>query len=350
MPVQQRFCFKDPAGEDIYLFTLTNQSGTTVTITNYGAIISSFTIRKKDGSTNDIVLGFDDPAQYLDEDYLAQYPWFGCAVGRYANRIKNGEFELDGKKYPLTKNRGEEQLHGGWDGFGKRTWRLVNRDETPCSFLELRYLSREGEEGFPGNLETIIRFELSEENELSYEYKATTDQPTPVNLTHHSYFNLNNGEGTIDEHEIRIHADEMLEQEENLTATGNILPVAGTPFDFREFRQISEGLTLVDEYDKSFVVNKNDSQLVSEARSAASGLYLQIYSTEPIVHFYSGKWIPGIKGKMGTVYGPFFGFCLETHTHPNAVNFPHFPNTILRPGETYYQKTVYKVIPTLLSP
>ncbi|MGB3154210.1 MAG: aldose epimerase family protein [Chitinophagaceae bacterium] len=344
MPVQQLHCLPHSPCEDIYLFTLSNSKGTEVLITNFGAIITSFKVKNNTGTVNDLVLGFDKPRDYLNPDYLQQYPWFGCVVGRYANRIKNGEIVIDEKNYTLSKNRGSDQLHGGTEGFDKKVWQVVSLGDSPCPFLELRYLSPDGEEGFPGNLETLIRFELTDEDELSYAYKATCDQPTAINLTHHSYFNLNNGTGTIEEHEIKIYASHILEQGENLVATGKELPVAGTPFDFRAFRGIGEGLTLIDEYDKSFVIDKKDSLLVAEARSVQSGINLQVYSTEPVVHFYSGKWIPVVTGKNGNLYGPLSGFCLETHKHPNAVNIPHFPNTILRPGEIYYQKTIYKVI------
>ena len=258
--------------------------------------------------------------------------------------IKYAEFELDGKKYFLSKNNGNEILHGGPGGFDRRVWHLVAFGENPNPFLELKYLSADGEEGFPGNLETVIRFELNNKNELSYQYKATCDQPTIINLTHHSYFNLNNGKGTIEDHEVKLYGSQMLEQDANLVATGKILPVEKTPFDFTEFKQIGEGLKQVDEYDKSFVTDKKENSLVAEARSLQSGIHLKIYCDEPIIHFYSGKWIPAVKGKNGETYGPFSGFCLETHKHPNAINISHFPNTVLRPGEVYYQKTVYKVI------
>ena len=193
----------------------------------------------------------------------------------------------------------------------------------------------------------LIRFELNDNDELSYQYTACCDEPTPVNLTHHSYFNLNNGKGTIHDHEIKLYASAMLEQDGNLTATGKILPVAGTVFDFRNYKRIGDGLEVIDEYDKSFLVDKEDGAtglaLVAEARSPQTGLRLEVWSNEPIVHFYSGKWTPQVKGKNGSHYGPFSGLCLETHLHPNAVNIPHFPNTILKPGEIYVQKTVYKV-------
>lgn len=341
--VQKQYCFKNSAGEDIYLFTLRNAKGTEVIITNYGAIITSFKIKNSDGSINDIVLGFDKVEDYWSEDYLRQYPWFGCAVGRCANRIKDSSFEIDDKKYLLSKNRGTDHLHGGIIGFDKKIWQFAASSNDPVSCLELKYMSPDGEEGYPGNLETLIRFELNDENELSYQYTATTDQPTVVNLTHHSYFNLNNGKETISDHEIKIYSSQMLEQDDNLTASGNILPVENTPYDFRHFKSIGEGLKQVDEYDKSFVCGNKDLSLMAEARSLRSGIHLQVYSTDPVVHFYSGKWIPAVRGKNTVMYGPFSGFCLETHKHPNAINIPHFPNTVLRPGENYYQKTVYKV-------
>jgi aldose 1-epimerase len=229
-------------------------------------------------------------------------------------------------------------------GFDKKVWRYISSGESPHPFLELKYSSADGEEGFPGKLETVIRFELNDANELSYRYTADCDRPTAINLTHHSYFNLDNSKGTIEDHEIKIYAPRFLEQDDKLIPTGAITPVANTAFDFCDFRRIGESNGKIELYDNSFAVEKREDQLVAEARSLRSNIQLQVYSTEPIVHFYTGKWIPAIKGKNGNHYGPFSGLCLETHKHPNAVNIPHFPNTILRPGETYYHKTIYKVI------
>jgi len=347
MKTRKQFCFAHSSGEDIYLYTLYNIKGTEVCITNYGAIITSFRIKQPDESFNDILLGFDKVEEYWSDGYLQQYSWFGSAVGRYANRIKNAEFSIDGNKYPLSKNKGKDHLHGGNDGFDKKVWEFVSSGEIPRPFLELKYRSIDKEEGYPGNLELLIRFELNDENELSYSYTATCDQPTAINLTHHSYFNLNNGQGTIKDHLIKIYASDILEQDDNLVTTGNLTPVVNTVFDFRNYYCIREGLEKVEEYDKSFVIDKkNDTSaplLVAEAKSLQSKIHLQVYSTEPVVHFYSGKWIPVLIGKNGYSYGPFSGFCLETHKHPNAINIPDFPNTILQPGETYYQKTVYQI-------
>ena len=344
MPVEQKFCFKNPDGEDIYLFTLTNKSGTTVSITNFGAIITAFNIKMKDGSLNDIVLGFDNVEDYLSDNYLNHYAYLGAACGRYANRIKNGRFSLDGKEYQLSRNMGNDQLHGGKEGFDKKTWQFLSLNESPYPVLELKYLSRDGEEGFPGKLETIIRFELNDENELSYEFFATTDKPTAVNLTHHSYFNLNNGKGTIEDHEVKINASHILAQDEGLVCNGDFIAVANNQYDFIIFKPIGMDWNKSDGYDQCFVIdNKTEAlELVAEARSPVSGLALQILSTEPAIQFYTGQGLGNLKGKAQ--YGPFSGFCLETHKHPNAINIPHFPNTVLRPGERYYQKNIYRII------
>jgi len=343
MPVDKKFCFKNNQGEDIYLFTLTNKYDTTVTITNYGAIITSFKIKLTDGSFNDIVLGFDNVEDYLSENYLKNYAYLGAACGRYANRIKNGKFVLDEKEYHLTQNMGNDILHGGKDGFDKKTWQAVSVGE---STLELSYLSKDGEEGFPGNLETTLRFELNDKNELSYEFISITDKPTAVNLTHHSYINLNNGKGTIEGHELKINASYILAQDEGLVCNGEFIAVANNQCDFTIFKPIGTDWDPNNGYDQCFAIdNKTDDlSLVAETRSKQSGITLQILSTEPAVQFYTGQGLNIQNAKNEINYKPFSGFCLETHKHPNAINIPHFPNTILRPGEKYYQKNVYKIM------
>jgi aldose 1-epimerase len=346
MLVFKNFCLKDSSGEDIYLFTLRNKRNTEVRISNYGAIITSIKLKKPDGEYNDIVLGFDDMKEYFSQNYLEHYAYLGAACGRYANRIKNGRFFLDGKEYRVTQNMGSDQLHGGHEGFDRKTWQVVSFSESPVAALELKYRGKDGEEGFPGNLETILRFELNDDDELSYEFIATTDKPTAVNLTHHSYFNLNNGTGTIANHEVRIPASSFLAQDEGLVCNGDLIPVANTKYDFRKFKAIEKEWDESSGYDQCFVIdNKTDDvSLVAETRSLQSGITLKIFSTEPAVQFYTGQGLGSLKGKNGIQYGPFSGFCLETHKHPNAINIPHFPNTVLRPGEKYYQKNVYKII------
>ena len=337
MPVQQKFCFTNSKGEDIYLFTLTNKQGTTVSITNYGAIITAFKIKIPGGSYNDIVLGFDKVEDYLSGNYLKHYAYLGAACGRYANRVKNGRFVLDGKVYQLSRNMGNDQLHGGNEGFDKKVWQIVSVNE---SNIELKWVSPDGDEGFPGNLETLIKFELNDADELTYRFVARTDKPTAVNLTHHSYFNLNNGEGSITDLELRIPASTILKQDEGLVCNGEYVPVDNTKYDFRNFKKIGR------DYDQCFIIDSKNGEinLVAEARSKQTGITLQIFSTEPAVQFYTGQGlnIPG--GKNGIDYKPFSGFCLETQRHPNAINIAHFPNTVLRPGETYTQSTSYVLI------
>ena len=342
--MHKEFCFTHWSGLDVYLFTLENGKGTKAMITNYGAIVTSFSVTDADGKRNDIVLGFDKVEDYLSPLYLAAYPWFGAAIGRYSNRIKHARFSIDDKVFQLTKNDGDNQLHGGLNGFDKKVWHVADYGEAPHPWLELKYLSADGEEGFPGNLDVTVRFELSGENELSYTYHAAADQPTAVNLTHHDYFNLNNGEGTMLDQEIKLYASRYLKQDESQASDGETVPVDKTPFDLREFTRIGNGLEKAGDYDLSFAIDKRDDQLVAEARSLRSNILLQVYSTEPALHFYTGKWIPEVAGKNGQQYEAYSGFCLETHTHPNAVNHPQFPTTILRPGEEYYQKTRYRLI------
>jgi aldose 1-epimerase len=296
-----------------------------------------------DGTSNDIVLGFDNIQDYLSADYLKIYPFMGAAIGRYANRIKSASFKIDDKEFPVSKNWDADQLHGGFEGFDKKVWELVSFDEQ-CNILQLKYNSPDGEEGFPGNVDVNVCFELNDDNDLIYEYTATCDQPTAINLTHHGYFNLNNGEGTIDDHEIKIYSDKILEQDNSLVVNGNYISVENTKYDLREFHKIGERIN--GGYDQSFVIDKKDDQLtiVAEAVSKKTDLKLQVLTTEPLVHFYTGQGFPKIRGKNNIEYGPYSGFCLETQKHPNAINIAKFPNTVLRPGEKYRQKNVHKVV------
>jgi aldose 1-epimerase len=342
------FCLTHYSGEDIYLFTLRNIKGTEVCISNYGAIITAFKIPVAEGIVNDIVLGFDKVEGYLSEQYLADNPYFGAAIGRYANRIKNGEFSIDGRQYFLEKNKSSDHLHGGVNGFDKKVWNYHSGSEKT---LVLIYKSIDGEEGYPGNLESTLSFELTDNNELIYEYTAISDKPTAINLTHHGYFNLNNGYGTINNHLVRINSSAILEQDDNFVVTGRAIPVENTFYDFRRLKRIDKDWDAACGYDQSFVIDENNPvdektglALVAEAFSDQSKLKLEVYASEPLVHFYTGKWIPALKGRNGNNYGPFSGFCFETHKHPNSINIPHFPNTILRPGETYQTKTMYRII------
>lgn len=348
MSLQKEFCFTAANGRDVFLFTLRNTSGTEVRLSNYGALILSFSVLQKNGKRNDIVLGFDRVEDYLSPSYLETYPYFGAVIGRCANRVKGAAFPVEGTVYKVTANNGENQLHGGKEGFDKKIWKPRGHGEEPVSWVEMEYLSPDGEEGYPGNLRVSIRFELNEKNELSYTFRAVTDKATAVNLTHHSYFNLNNGTGDIKDYRIRINGSFILDQDSELCTNGNISPVKESVFDFSEFTRIGDRLEQVPEYDKSFVVDKSGDPaaltLAAEVQAPASGLLLQVYATDPVVHFYTGKWIPELTGKAKTPYGAFSGLCLETQIHPNAINIPHFPKMSLLPGEEYRSKTVYKIV------
>ncbi len=338
----QRYCFTHPSGEVIYLFVLGNKKGSEVLITNYGAIIMAMKLRKNDGSFNDIVLGFNKVEDYLSEQYFQNYIHMGCAVGRYANRIKGASFTIGGKRIHVSKNWGNDHIHGGVEGFGKKIWKVVSFIASKNE-LVLNYKSPDGEEGFPGNLDVYLKFRFSDD-ELMYQYEATTDQPTIVNLTHHSYFNLKNGTGNNFDYQVRINASQTLGQDDQLIPTGKFSNVSDTEFDFRNLRRIGDQSGMKNGYDKSFILDKKGEEplLAAEAFCEASRTRLQVFTTEPVLHFYTGNGIPPIQGKNGTLYGPFSGFCFETQKHPNAINIPQFPDTILHPGEKYQETTIYK--------
>lgn len=334
-------------GEDIYLFTLQCNEAE-LRITNYGAIVTHFRLMGSNGKWNDIVLGFDKIEDYWAPAYLAQNPFFGAIVGRYGNRIGNARFSIDGTEYKLIANMNKDTLHGGPEALDKKCWRVASYGTEPYPFVEFSYLSPDNEQGFPGDLDCHIRYTLTDKREMDIQIWATTSKPTPVNFTTHHYFNLHNGEGTIHDHQLQILAAHILEQDKELVVTGKYVDVEGTTHDLRKGIELSEGLKLVPEYDQSFVLDKGIS--ASPLRSASlsssgSPWKLELWTTEPVCHFYTGKWIPLVTGKNNQAYGAFSGLCLETQIHPNAVNIPSFPNTILRPGETYRQHTIYRVLP-----
>ncbi|GAB3425746.1 aldose epimerase family protein [Niabella aquatica] len=338
--ISEQLYGQHPNGKEVFVYTLKNKAGTIVNITNYGAIIMALKIKKSDNTYNDIVLGFDDPGQYWSEAYLKSYPYFGAAIGRYGNRIDKAAITIDGTVYPLNSSNPGFQLHGGIEGFDKKVWeRMASADDE----LVLQYVSPDGEEGFPGELTTQIIFKLDDDdNELSYEYKATTTQPTAVNLTHHSYFNLNNGEGDIHTHHLKINASHYLEQDANYCTTGKVLPVKDTRNDFTTPSQTGKIENPENGIDISFPLDVAGIENVA-AEADFNGTTLQVFTTEPLVHLYNACGAPEISGKNGTPYKPFSGFCFETQKHPNAIRIENFPNTILRPGAEYYTKTVYKI-------
>lgn len=342
------------AGErEVELFTLANDKGVQVSITNYGGIITSILTPDRDGKIKDIALGYNRL-----EDYLAGSPYFGCITGRYANRIAKGKFVLDGKEYSLTINNDPNHLHGGKVGFDKKVWQPAIRKDASGIHLDLSYTSPDGEEGYPGNLKVLVTYTLSNGNDLGIAYEATTDAPTILNLTNHSYFNLA-GEGsgkTILDHQIRIEADRFTPIDETLIPTG-IAPVDGTPLDFREMTaigarigqdhaQLKCGLG----YDHNFVVQDCRSEtprLVAEVWEPATGRTLQVLTTEPGMQFYCGNFLDGSKiGKSGQPYQHRTGLCLETQIFPDSPNNqnkgPGYTSAVLRPGQTYRHVTVYR--------
>jgi aldose 1-epimerase len=338
-----------PDGTSIEVFTIANARGMEVRAIEFGAIIVSLTAPDRNGRTADVVLGYDTLADYVSKNT----PYLGGVVGRYANRIAKGRFTLDGQEYKLATNNAPNHLHGGVKGFDKVAWSgepVTGSDGPGVAFT---YTSRDGEEGYPGTLKARVTYTLNDRNELIVEYHATSDKPTHVNLSQHSYFNLSGGDRNILDHQLTINADRFTPVDETLIPTGELAPVAGTPLDFRKSAAI--GARIEDKhvqllrgrgYDHNFALLKPKaaSELSQAARlvDPVSGRTLDIATTEPGVQFYSGNFLDGtLKGKKGRVYAQRWGLCLETQHFPDSPNRPNFPSTILRPGEAYRSRTVF---------
>ncbi len=334
--IQKTLAYIHPNGKEIYKVILTNKNGMRVTITNLGNIISALEFNGVN-----LVLGFEDLKHYISPAYLASYPYLGAVIGRTANRIKDGRFELDGQSYQLVQNLGSDNLHGGVEGFDKKVWEVVsiNEEENSVSF---RYESPDGEERFPGNLIIEQEYKLTASNELVMDSFAQTDAPTLINLTHHDYFNLNGG-GNIGKHRVRIYAGKYLGQDEHLVADGRRISVEGTPYDFQTTKEL---FSAYPGYDQSFCIKDADGtlKLAAEATGDVSGITLQVWTNDPIVHLYTGSGLPELEFDGKKYFGPSTGFCFETQKEPNAINVPGFSNTVLRPGERYFQRVVYGVI------
>lgn len=336
------------AGEAVDLYILKNDQGMEAAITNLGGIVVRLMTHDRAGNLADVVLGFDS----LD-GYLKDHPYFGAIIGRYGNRIGKGRFTLDGVEYKLAHNNGENHLHGGIRGFDKVVWRPQEAAAADGASLQLTYLSKDGEEGYPGNLTATVTYTLTNANELRLEYSATTDKPTVVNLTNHSYFNLaGQGEGDILGHTLTINAERFTPIDAGLIPTGELKSVAGTPFDFRQPHAIGERIGAKDQqldfgkgYDHDFVLDGQVGVLRAAARvtEPKSGRVMEVLTTEPGVQFYTGNFLDGsLRGKGGKVYAQRYGFCLETQHFPDSPNKPDFPSVVLRPGERYQTTTVYK--------
>jgi aldose 1-epimerase len=335
-------------GKPVEVFTLTNASGVQIKAISYGAIITSWRAPDRSGQMADIVLGFDDPAQYAKSNP----PYFGAVVGRYGNRIAKAQFTLDGRTYKLAANDGENSLHGGKQGFDKVLWTGTPTKTKEGPGVTFTRTSPDGEEGFPGNLKASVSYTLTDKNELIVSYLATADKPTPINLTQHSYFNLaGQGTGDILGHELRINADRFTPVDATLIPTGELAPVENTPFDFRKPTAIGARINsehpqvqIGKGYDHNWVLARTgaDLALAAEVYEPKSGRTLRVMTTEPGVQFYTGNFLDGtITGKEGRVYRQRYGFCLETQHFPDSPNHPTFPSTILRPGTTYRSRTVF---------
>jgi len=338
-----------PDGTPIDIYTLTNAQGMELRATNYGGIVVSLRVPDKKGGLDDISLGFDDL-----KGYLANSPYFGAIIGRYGNRIAKGKFTLDGKEYTLAKNNGPNTLHGGLKGFDKVVWHAEPFQNAQGVGIILTYMSKDGEEGFPGNLKAKVTYTLTDKNEWIIDYEAVTDKATPVNLTQHTYFNLA-GEGKSDilAHVVKLNASRFTPVDETLIPTGELRSVKGTPMDFTQPTPIGsridsdyEQLRLGHGYDHNFVLDGkgSDPVLAARVKESTTGRVLEVFTTEPGVQFYTGNFLDGtITGKQGHVYKRRYGFCLETQHFPDSPNHPDFPTTVLRPGQTYRSRTIYKV-------
>ncbi|MCX7974689.1 MAG: galactose mutarotase [Candidatus Aminicenantes bacterium] len=333
-----------PDGQVIEAYLLTNPNGFKAKVITYGATLVSLEVPDRQGRLADIVLGHKNLEGYLKRE---TNPYFGGTIGRYANRIARGLFILDGVEYHLATNDGRNHLHGGLKGFDQVVWQAEPIEEEAAVGVKFKYLSPDGEEGYPGNLDCTVIYRLTAANELRIDYEATTDKPTPVNLTHHSYFNLaGEGEGTILEHELMINADYYTPVDSELIPTGEIAPVKGTPFDFTKPKVIGLEINQVPGgYDHNFVLKTSTDplRLACELYEPKSGRLMTIFTTEPGLQFYSGNFLDGsIIGKSGRPYLKHAGLCLETQHFPDSPNRPIFPSTILRPGQKYQSTTIHR--------
>ena len=336
---------KLPDGRLVDLYTLTNKNGLIIKVTNYGGTVTALSVPDKNGTLIDIVLGFDDL-----KEYLKATAYFGAIIGRYGNRIAKGKFTIDGITYPLAKNNGPNTLHGGIIGFDKVIWEATEINDTRGVGLKLNYLSKDGEEGFPGNLDLKVTYMLTNADEFRIDYEATTDKATPLNLTQHNYFNLAGaGNGDVLGHQVMINAQRYTVVDSTLIPTGELRDVKGTPFDFTQPQAIGAKINELGGkpvgYDNNYVLKSGGAKLAMAAKvtEPVSGLVMEIYTDQPGVQFYTGNFLDGtITGKDGKVYNQYYGFCFETQKFPDSPNQPTFPNSILKPGETYKSTTIYK--------
>jgi len=332
-------------GTPISLYTMANGKGGIMKVMNYGGIIVSLEVPAKDGKPMDVVLGYDSLGEYEKQN-----PFFGALVGRYGNRIAGGKFLLDGVEYDLVKNNNGNHLHGGTRGFDKAVWKIEEVPSDEGVALKLSYLSKDMEEGYPGNLDVNVTYTLTSDHIVKFDYKAITDKKTIVNLTQHAYFNLNGGHTDILSHELFLNADRFLPVDEGLIPTGDLKPVANTPLDFRSPVKIGDRIDAAHPqlqygrgYDHCWVINGEGLKLTAEVYDPMSGIEMTVHTTEPGVQFYTGNFLDGsLTGKNKVVYKQRTGFCLETQHFPDSPNKNEFPSVVLSPGEIYATQTTYQ--------
>jgi aldose 1-epimerase len=333
-------------GQAVSLFTLTNAAGHQVKVTNYGGTVTNILVPDQAGQLGDVVLGFDSLGEYEEKS-----PYFGCITGRYANRIAKGKFTLDGKTYTLATNNGPNHLHGGKVGFDKKVWAAQPFQTGSSVGVHFSYTSPDGEEGYPGALTTKVTYSWNNDSELKIEYTATTDAPTVLNLTNHSYFNLAGGSRPILDHVLTLHSDGFTATDATAIPTGEIRPVAGGPFDFTSPERIGARIDAPDQqikfgggYDHNFVVRGTPGRLrpCAEVFEPTTGRTLTILTDQPAVQLYTGNFLNNLKGRGGVIYNKRHAFCLETQHYPDSPNQPAFPSTVLRPGETFNSVTVHQ--------
>ncbi|GAA4037025.1 galactose mutarotase [Hymenobacter glaciei] len=343
---------KTPDGTAVQLFTLQNAHGLKATISTLGGTLTSLLVPDNKGELGDVVLGFDDLAGYTSDLFIKENPYFGALIGRYGNRIKLGKFTLDGKQYSLPINNAPNSLHGGTMGYNRRVWTGTPGTSADGPTLTLTYHSPDGEEGYPGTLDVKVVYTLTNTDALCLEYTATTDKPTVLNLTQHTYFNLNHGHNRdILGHELTLKAEKFTPVDNTLIPTGVLQSVAGTPMDFRQPHAIGERIKQVPGaapggYDHNWVLAdamRSGIELAANVYEPESGRTMDVYTDQPGIQFYSGNFLKGnLKGKGGVAYPQHYGFCLETQHFPDSPNEPKFPSTVLRPGETFHSVTEYR--------
>lgn len=325
-----------PDGREIYCYTLSNAEGMEFTVINYGATITSIKVPGNNGLV-DVVLGFDDIDDYIDSFALPSAPYFGSVIGRYAGRIADATFRLDGETIQLNANNNGNTLHGGLSGFGRAYWQMKKIQGGARPSIVFSYTSKDGEENFPGNLTIEVTYELTEDNSLKIEYNATTDKATVLNLTQHSYFNLAGHTQQLDGQQLKVNADKILAVTPQGIPTGDFTAVEGTKLDFRQAEECPRDI------DNSYILPQDVTYKAAELQCAATGLGMEIYTNQPSLHIYvGGNCFGQLKGKQGAAYGPYSGIAFETQNYPDAPNKPQFPTAVLKPGKTYSHETVYK--------